>query len=36
MYSFYTKSKTRKRQMTRSEYESAHEYNNYTNDNDRN
>ena len=36
MYTIYTKSKTsKKRPMTRSEYESAHEYNNYTNDNDR-
>ena len=35
MYTVYTKSKTRRRPMTRSEYEYAHEYNNYTNDNDR-
>jgi hypothetical protein len=36
MYTIYTKSKTKRRPMTRSEYESAHEYSNYTNDNDRN
>ena len=36
MYTIYTKYKTKRRPMTRSEYDSAHEYNNYTNDNDRN
>jgi hypothetical protein len=35
MYTIYTKSKTKRHPMTRSEYENAHEYNNYTNDNDR-
>lgn len=35
MYSVYTKTRAKRRPMTRSEYESAHEYNNYTNDNDR-
>lgn len=35
MYKTISYSKSKKRPLTRSEYESYHEYNTYTNENDR-